>query len=82
MRCAFVCACVIQRITIEELEKNADRVQELEDQVTDLTQRLEEAESLTPDGAAKRIRSLEKWVLTTGFFSLRPKTDALNPCAQ
>lgn len=52
-----------QRTTISELEKEAARAADLEEKVTDLSMRLEEAEKLTPDGAATRIRKLENEVL-------------------
>ena len=52
-----------QRTTIGDLEEQVYQVEELEEKVVDLTQRLEEAENLTPDGAAKRIRTLEEFVI-------------------
>ena len=53
---------LLQRTTISELEEQVYQVEELEEKVADLTQRLEDAEKLTPDGAAKRIRALEECV--------------------
>lgn len=58
-----VCCVVLQRTTISELEEQVYQVEELEEKVADLTQRLEDAEKLTPDGAAKRIRALEECVV-------------------
>ena len=62
-----------QRTTIGDLEEQVYQVEELEEKVVDLTQRLEEAENLTPDGAAKRIRTLEEfvihaWLLRAGIY--------------